>query len=259
MYYHHMKMNESGIFNCYEGNLISKTGNNSWDVEDWSAQSPQTTSNANLDSSFGEWNAFEEDHRLCTSPAFIFQKHSTKMETSQHSTRAQEKVPEWPRPLQVFHDYFPVVNTSEDSATTDARPLSQMLEKMSETLTSSSPVICDAAALWRCLLKEPSGLRLAEPSPCPHSLQCLLSALRIAPENVDLHQQTAPPAETDPEEASGEPASPPARPLIQTKLLAPPWCQDGPSFLYQVSIQWLSQHNLHLQRHSPKKEKGLFF
>ncbi|KAG9336582.1 hypothetical protein JZ751_002929 [Albula glossodonta] len=68
---------------------------------------------------------------------------------------------------------------------------------------------------------------------------------------------STPPADTDPEETSREPLRPPASPLIQTKLLASPYCRNTPSFLYQISCQWLPSPNLRPQDHSHKR--GFFF
>ncbi|KAJ8399203.1 hypothetical protein AAFF_G00415820 [Aldrovandia affinis] len=201
-----------------------------------------------ISSSFEEWDFFSEDdgwndHHRSPSPELT----ETHLETSELSAWANEKI-ESSSPWQVFRDGFPMVDTFKDATISEIKPLLQLLQKTSEQPPpSSSPVLCDAASLWSCLLKEPSGLRLSETNPCPHSLTGLLTALNITPENLCSFQDS-PPAEPDREGPSGEPAGPPAGPLIRTKLLASDLCRDAPSFLYQISCQWLSKHNLHLQR-----------
>ncbi|KAI1895403.1 hypothetical protein AGOR_G00105930 [Albula goreensis] len=252
-------MNKPGISDRCDGKT-SRTRYNSWDFEDLSGLSFGSPESRQLDSPFGEWIFFSEedgltDHDKCVPKSEFFDALSQRrLETSEHSIRVPEKVVESPGPLKIFHIFFPSVNTSEDSTTSEIKPL---LQKLTEPVPSSSPILCsDAASLWCCLCREPSGRRLLESSPYPHSRRGLLSALRITPKNVSS-QQSTPPAETDPEETSREPLRPPASPLIQTKLLASPYCRNTPSFLYQISCQWLPSPNLRPQDHSHKR--GFFF
>ncbi|XP_035247870.1 uncharacterized protein si:dkey-229e3.2 isoform X1 [Anguilla anguilla] len=261
-------MNEPAILDSCDGNMStnsvydSSDFEDSLDFEDSPAQAVYAPVNAKLDNSFGEWTHFvEEDrwnqhHQRSSSSDLIDPLTESHLETSEHSTCAKEKIVESPSPWQIFHNSFPMVNTSEDAPTDEAEPLLQLLQKSPETSPLSSPALCDAASLWSCLSREPSGLRRSGASLCPHTLRGLRSALKIW-ENASSYPRNVPPAETSPVETSGVPPSPPAGPLIQTKLLAPPHHRDSPSFLYQISHQWVSKHNLRLQDHSHKK--GFFF
>ncbi|KAJ8341363.1 hypothetical protein SKAU_G00336540 [Synaphobranchus kaupii] len=254
-------MNEPGILDSCNGNMTTRTGlYDSCDVEDSPAQAVYVPSNAKLDNSFGEWTHFVEEvrwnqhHQRLVFAELIDPLTHSHSESSEHSAWVpKEKIVESSSPWEIFHNSFPMVNTPEDATTGEVEPLLQLLQKTLESPPLSSTGLCGAASLWSCLLREPCGLRQSETSPCPNILRGLCSALQIT---EDVSYQNAPPAATHPVETGGVSPRPPAGTLIQTKLLPSPNCRDAPSFLYQISRQWLSKRNLRLQEHN--HEKGFF-
>ncbi|XP_061109400.1 uncharacterized protein si:dkey-229e3.2 isoform X2 [Conger conger] len=252
-------MNEPAILDdSFGGN--TKTVYDSCDFEDSLAQAVSAPNNAKFDNSFGEWTHFAEEdrwnqHHQCSTPGQSAPLNQSHLETSEQSESAKEKIIESPCPWQIFHNSFPMVNTSEDATTGEVEPLLQLFQKSSEPPPLGSVALCDAASLWSRLLREPSGLRTPESRGCPNITRGLHSALKIT-DSVSSHQ-SAPPAETSPAEASGVPARPPAGSLIQTKLLANPHHRDAPNFFYQVSSHWVFKHHPRLQDDNHKK--GFFF
>ncbi|XP_023658108.1 uncharacterized protein [Paramormyrops kingsleyae] len=258
-------MLDPGTPDCYMEPNGSQVESSSLETEDLSFEGAHLQANGKPDLSFGEWNSFGEGIQLDVSDYWSISAASTPPEclqveeydgANQQSSWSIRKAINWSELQKTFECCFPALeSTLEEAVAGSIRPLSHLMESATEVPTSSSAVT-GAAPLWQCLLTESQSPKLSAPSLHPHSQGSLLAALNITMPAVAL-QQDGTPAALDPEEGDMESLDPNSTlTLIQTKLLPPPQCRDGPGFIYQISHQWFSQYSLRLQ--GQESRKGFF-
>ncbi|XP_016330996.1 uncharacterized protein LOC107679822 isoform X2 [Sinocyclocheilus anshuiensis] len=128
-------------------------------------------------------------------------------------------------------------------------PTLSVLQQSTLDKPSQSAAISSKAANFWCHLQSGSKiLRLSGPKPKLHSHEGLLKALQLGQPDGSADSQTTTLLNLELE----DPEDPPGA-LIQTKPM-PSQCQNAPGFFYQISRQWLSQHNMNLLPYQNKKD-----
>lgn len=210
------------------------------DFEEWS--SCVTSS----DGCPGDWSDFQDSQTLeADKPASPAPAPVTKLSEALPQSYSA------PDPWGVFRECFPAVGPLVSDRDDHETPtLSELLRSPSHTQVAQSTGLSSGAmSVCTRLLCEGSAVRISGPRLNTHSFNQLTNTLPLVdPHTHNTQDMALPDMELEKSEA------PPAA-LIQTKLLAPPYCRKAPPFLYQVSLGWLRLSNLQLQ--AQKHAKGL--
>ncbi|XP_048829814.1 uncharacterized protein si:dkey-229e3.2 [Brienomyrus brachyistius] len=257
-------MHDPGAPDCYMEPNCSQIESSSLETEDLPFEGAHLQANGKPDLSFGEWSSFGAGIQLEVSDYWSMSAASTPPEclqvedcdgANQQSSCSLAKAVDCSELQKTFACCFPALeSTPEETVAGSIRPLSHLMESAPEVPTSSSRV-SRAAPVWQCLLTESHSPKLSAPGPHPYSQGSLLAALNLTLPAAALPQDGT--AAQDSEEGDMESMDPNSNlTLIQTKLLPPPQCRDGPGFIYQISHQWFSQYSLRLQ--GQESRKGFF-
>ncbi|XP_016330997.1 uncharacterized protein LOC107679822 isoform X3 [Sinocyclocheilus anshuiensis] len=188
--------------------------------DDWSTfSSADWTEPQQHGNGFSDWGAFQDNTSKEESTTLPVAEAGTSQ--FPENTENGEKGNPW----FIFNDCFQVEGAEKDPVVMEIPTLSVLQQSTLDKPSQSAAISSKAANFWCHLQSGSKILRLSGPKPKLHSHEGLLKALQL-----------------------GQPdGSADSQPM-------PSQCQNAPGFFYQISRQWLSQHNMNLLPYQNKKD-----
>ncbi|XP_016110498.1 uncharacterized protein [Sinocyclocheilus grahami] len=204
--------------------------------DDWSTFSSADWTEPQQDGSgFSDWGAFQDNTSKEESTTLpVAEAWTSKFP---ENTENGEKGNPW----FIFNDCFQVEGAEKDPVVMEILTLCVLQQSTLDKPSQYAAISSKAANFWCRLQSGSKILRLSGPKPKLHSHEGLLKALQLGQPDASADSQTTTLLNLELE----DPEDPPGA-LIQTKLMPSSQCRNAPGFFYQISRQWLSQHNMNL-------------